>query len=52
MLYIRMGAALVLGALAGVTGLGTALNLVPVWGWAAVAVAFLAGLVAAPDTVD
>lgn len=52
MLYIRMGTALIFGAMAGVTALGTALNLVPAWGWAAVAVAFVLGLIAAPDTVD
>lgn len=52
MLYARMGAALVFGALAGVTALGTALNLVPVWGWVGVASLFVLGLIAAPDTVD
>lgn len=52
MLYARMGIALILGALAGVTSLGTALGIVPVWGWAVVALAFVLGLIAAPDTVD
>ena len=52
MIYARMGVAAVFGALAGVTALGAALGLVGVWGLAAVAVAFVLGLIAAPDTVD
>lgn len=51
-LHIRMGTALLLGALAGILGLGTALAIVPVWGWAAVAVCFIVGVVVAPDGVD
>ena len=51
-LHLRMGTALILGVLAGVLALGTALAIVPTWGWAAVAVCFIVGLIAAPSTVD
>ena len=51
-LHLRMGTALILGGLAGVLALGAALGVVGGWGWPAVAVCFIVGVVVAPDVVD
>lgn len=51
-LHLRMGTALILGALAGVLALGAALGVVPAWGWAAVVACFVVGVVVAPDTCE